>query len=109
MAGITVASQSVASVLWLTGGTKREASEFQSVPLIAPRAFYAVKMLDFLVDGTSVGVNSSVYNVYGEGCIVDTGTSVPSLPAPAFDSMSAQLHSMCSHGTFKQSVGRLLK
>lgn len=61
-------------------------------PIVSPR-FYAVSMTDFTVNGVSVGVDPSVYTRVA--CIVDTGTPVPTLPAPAYSALRQMLLANC--------------
>jgi hypothetical protein len=69
---------------------------FQYTKLISsPDNWYLVRMIDLKVAGKSIGVPSSVYNIYG-GTFVDSGTNIFLLPHQAFTALEGTMRSLCS-------------
>jgi len=66
---------------------------------ITLEAWYCVSMEDLLVNGKSVGVDSSVYNKYHT--IVDSGTTLFYIPQRAYNAMMTLMKANCSSQSLK--------
>jgi len=88
-------------------------NKIEYVPLYTnhtPYYYYSVFMKDFLVDGNSLGLPSSIYN--SKNCITDTGTPTLTVPSKVYSTLSYAFSLMCSsanlHGICDVKPGQTL-
>ena len=75
------------------GSPSTMAAPVQYTPVIQ-QTYYVVNLTDVLVNGVSIGVNTSVYN--GGQAIVDSGTTEYVMPNTAFTALRAAFTAMCA-------------
>ena len=68
---------------------------FQYTPIIA-ETYYVVYMSDLRVEGSSVGLSSSIYNSGSTGTVVDSGTTDMIIPSTAFSALKVAMQNLCS-------------
>ena len=76
------------------GGSRLDSEEYQYTPIIK-EDYYRINITDILIGDKSLGYSSSFYN--SKNCIIDSGTSIPTLPFEAFQSLQEILLSNCTN------------
>ena len=66
-------------------------------PLVAGTGFYTIEMRGLRVGGVALPVDPSVFNA--GGCIVDSGSTDLTIPAPAFKALRKAFGALCRNGT----------
>ena len=85
--------QPLGGVLTLGGIGSFSKGSIQYTPLLS-EDFYTITVVDFQVEGQSIGVSPNVYNKPGPS-IVDSGTPFPTLPIEAYEALRKLMLAQC--------------